>query len=56
MKYVIERMNEVTREWWTGSDWSDVDTDAEWSDDRHQAEGLARLIGGEVTGFEVEVE
>ena len=52
MKYVIERMNDGTREWWDGSDWSDVDTDADWFDNRAEAERVADIRGGSATGFE----
>ncbi len=30
--FVIERMGEATRDWWTGSDWSDNPIDAKWYD------------------------
>ena len=29
-EYVIERTNEMKREWWTGSDWSENDREARW--------------------------
>jgi len=54
MKYVIEQLNDGTREWWTGEGWSDIETDAEWFDEREHAEIKAVDWGGTVTGFEVE--
>jgi hypothetical protein len=54
MKYVIERMNDTAREWWDGENWSDVDTDAKWYEDRTVAETEAARIGGDVTGFETD--
>ena len=54
MKYVIEKLENGTREWWTGEDWSDVETDAEWFEEREHAETKAAEWGGTVTGFEVE--
>jgi hypothetical protein len=29
-EFVIERTNEMKREWWTGTDWSDCEEDAQW--------------------------
>ena len=59
MKYVIERMNKETREWWTGSGWSDVDVDAKWFDSKEQAiislEDDPEGSCGTVTGFEVTI-
>lgn len=52
MKYVIERMNKETREWWTGTEWSDVDTDAEWYEDEEDAVFSAMHCNGEVVGYE----
>lgn len=31
-EYVIERSNEMRREWWTGTDWSDDENLAKWYD------------------------
>ncbi|HUX16829.1 MAG TPA: hypothetical protein VMW52_10180 [Phycisphaerae bacterium] len=56
MKYVIERMNGVTREWWTGQRWSQVDTDATWYDTRSAAEQVVasahRGRAAEVVGYD----
>jgi hypothetical protein len=53
MKYVIERMSDLTREWWTGEGWSEIDTDACWYSDPDEAEADAECIGGSVTGFDI---
>jgi hypothetical protein len=57
VEYVIQRKtkegNDVTREWWTGDDWSDEDTDAEWYKDEVEAEEMAAELGGEVIGYDV---
>jgi hypothetical protein len=29
-EFVIERTNEMKREWWTGSEWSEDDQQAHW--------------------------
>ncbi|HET6326540.1 MAG TPA: hypothetical protein VFG04_17825 [Planctomycetaceae bacterium] len=29
-EFVIERTNEMKREWWTGTTWSESETDARW--------------------------
>jgi hypothetical protein len=29
-EFVIERTNEMRREWWTGSDWSEDEFQARW--------------------------
>jgi hypothetical protein len=29
-EFVIERTNEMKREWWTGSDWSEDEHEARW--------------------------
>jgi hypothetical protein len=52
--YYIERMNGLTREWWDGDDWTDVDTDAMAYHDfqKNVAETVAKEIGGSVTFFE----
>jgi hypothetical protein len=31
-EFVIERTNEMKREWWTGSDWSEDENQARWYD------------------------
>lgn len=36
-KWVIEKRNDVTRVWWTGDEWSVVDTDALWYDEEPDA-------------------
>jgi hypothetical protein len=29
-EFVIERTNEMKREWWTGTEWSENDNEAQW--------------------------
>jgi hypothetical protein len=29
-EFVIERTNETKREWWTGSEWSEDESEARW--------------------------
>ena len=53
MKYVVEKMANDQRVWWTGACWSSVDTDAFWFKSRKAAEICAAAVGGSVTGFEV---
>ena len=53
MKYVIERKNGTTREWWTGSGWSDVDTDAAWYAARPDAVGITCDTTASATAFDV---
>lgn len=53
VKYIVERTDIGTREWWTGKDWSDVDTDAQWYDTESEADVEAARVGGSATGFEV---
>ena len=48
---VIEKMNGETRVWWTGSEWSAVDTDAAWMTADEATETAVR-IGGTATEFE----
>jgi len=31
-EFVIERTNEMKREWWTGADWSEDENQARWYD------------------------
>ena len=52
-KYVIEKMDDVTRVWWTGTEWSDVDTDALWYDDRPDAIAETDDAAAIATGFEI---
>lgn len=53
-KYVIERMEGTTRQWWTGDDWSDMETEALWFVDLVTAEEHSiDNCGGTVTGFEI---
>lgn len=54
-KYVVERMNNSTREWWTGEDWSEVDTEADWYTERNVAQKVAEAVGGSPTAFEVDL-
>lgn len=57
MKYVIERMHEERREWWTGDEWSEVDTDAQWYDTDAEAEAeVARIGEGGSVGYQAEEE
>jgi hypothetical protein len=53
MQYVIEKMTNECRVWWTGEGWSDTDTDAAWYYERKEAEDYASQIGGDITGFEI---
>lgn len=60
MKYVLERMNGVVREWYTGlswprEQWSDVAIDAMWFDSEMDAnvEINAGLLDGTPVGYEV---
>ena len=50
-KHVVERMNKNTREWWTGEEWSDVDTDAMWLDAK-EAQLVVENQGGSATKFD----
>ena len=50
-QYVVEIMNGVVREWWTGVDWSNIDMDAEWYD-QEEAEEIAATHGGSATYFD----
>ncbi len=36
-EFVIERTNEMKREWWTGTQWSDDETEARWYSDEPDA-------------------
>ncbi|HEV3301713.1 MAG TPA: hypothetical protein VG055_18810 [Planctomycetaceae bacterium] len=36
-EFVIERTNEMKREWWTGTDWSEDETEARWYADEPDA-------------------
>ncbi|HXY33235.1 MAG TPA: hypothetical protein VEI07_03345 [Planctomycetaceae bacterium] len=36
-EFVIERTNEMKREYWTGTDWSEDETDARWYSDEPDA-------------------
>jgi len=38
--YVIERKVDGQKEWWTGSQWSDVDTDAKWYTEKQAQDEL----------------
>jgi hypothetical protein len=37
-EYVIERTNEMKREWWTGAEWSEDESQACWYDREPAAE------------------